>query len=619
MRIFAALTFLFLATACSGPFEADDRGNIQPAEQDWVRTEMRAPCASYSSNRQPYFGETHIHTGMSRDAQIAGTIARPDDAYRFAKGETLAIPPFDSNGGTDRVARLERPLDFAAVTDHAEHFGRFPQNMDECFSGGELLNSPECAAVGVWVETQEAAANHYDVMSDECSFTTFVAYEWTRRIVNEPGVRNSTLHRNVIFRNADVPGSIPTATTAPEPEQLWAALEADCIDKPDSSCDVLAITHNSNLSGGYMFDPVSRTGEAFTAANARRRARFEPLVEIMQSKGDSECRFGLGNTDELCGFEKLNRTGGSFSPTNPNQVFQELSFVRNGLKEGVRVKSVVGANPFELGFIASTDGHSAAPGSVEEKDFPIAGNFGRLDDTAAELLSPDSPAGIEVNAGGLAVLWAEENSRDALFAAMQRRETYGTSGPRMTVRFFGGDYAYDVCESTDAVGTGYSSGVPMGGNLGGSDFSGPSPSFLAMAQSDPGTASAPGTALQRIQIVKGWVDATGTTHERVVDIAGGAGNGASVDPETCLTSGPQTLSLCGVWADPDFDPTENAFYYARVLENPTCRWHSYVCNDLGVRCDNPGTITPETENCCNPEYPRTIQERAWTSPIYYTH
>lgn len=617
IRLSSLTTATLLVIAACGNGESTEGSTGVPGT-DWERTEERASCDSHVPTRQPFFGELHIHTAFSSDAAIAGTLASPADAYRFAKGEELPIPPFDVEGNPDRVARLGRPLDFAAVTDHSESFGDFPPDatgtLRMCFREGAIVDDSECDPAAVWSDIQRAAEEHYD-RSSVCGFTTFVAYEWTGR-GRRPERPAGSLHRNVIFRNGEVPPDVLTADTAPAPEDLWSALAEQCRDAEDT-CDVLAIPHNSNLSRGYMFDPLNLAGEAFTEQSARTRAGFEPLVEIMQSKGDSECRPGVGTTDELCSFEKINRTGSTFQPSDPEQEFQPLSFVRNGLKEGLQIEEAIGVNPFALGFIASTDGHTAAAGSVREPDFPIAGNFGLPDSTPAGLLTDEPPGGVEPNGGGLAVLWSEENSRDALFAAMRRRETYGTSGPRMVVRFFGGDYPEDLCDDPNFEMEGYRSGVPMGGILS-SESIGQAPSFAVFARQDLGTDDFPGNALQRIQIVKGWLDSDGIAQEKVFDVAGDPDNGASVDPETCAPEGVGFASLCAVWSDPEFDVEQRALYYARVLENPSCRWHSYVCNDLGVRCQEPDTIAPEYANCCNPLYPRTIQERAWTSPIFYS-
>jgi hypothetical protein len=271
-------------------------------------------------------------------------------------------------------------------------------------------------------------------------------------------------------------------------------------------------------------------------------------------------------------------------------------------------------NPFKLGMIGSTDTHLGTPGLVSERDYP--GHAAGL--ASSRLEAPplvDSPL---FNPGGLAAVWAEENSRDALFAAMRRRETYATSGPRLVVRFFAGwDYPDDLCERPDFVARGYAGGVPMGGDLPAAP-AGAAPRFVLSALRDPGTEARPGTRLQRLQIVKGWLGADGTTHERVYDVAGDPHSDAGVDLGTCEPSGPGADALCTVWTDPDFDPARRAVWYARVIENPTCRWTTQVCNAGGVRCDDPETVGEGFEACCDANVPKTVQERSWTSPIWFS-
>jgi hypothetical protein len=354
-------------------------------------------------------------------------------------------------------------------------------------------------------------------------------------------------------------------------------------------------------------------GSPISTADARLRAEWEPLIEMMQHKGDSECRLGAGSEDELCGFEKLpyDSFAGKYvswqaEPSGPG------NFTREALKRGLLQQVQIGANPFKYGLIASTDTHLGTPGLVEEDRHPGHGGAGAPPSGAAPDALPDD---LEFNPGGLAVLWAEENSRDSLFAAMRRREAYGTSGPRMVVRFFGGfGLPEDLCGSDRFAEIGYREGVPMGSDL--PSGAATAPTFAVRALRDPGTRARPGTLLQRVQIVKGWVE-EGKVREVVYDVAGSAENGASVDLATCQTAGPGAEKLCGVWTDPDFDPSEHAFYYARVLENPTCRWSQYVCNAHRVDCSEPGGVAPGLAACCAEDHRRSIQERAWTSPIWY--
>jgi len=624
----------------------------------WSRTETREPCASFNVLRTPYFGDTHVHTTQSVDAVLFNTRTTPRQAYEFAKGAALGLAPFDSMGNPAHTVQLGRPLDFAAVTDHSEGFG----TQDVCFDSSvdgypdgynsmacQLLrqasvsNDPSvvlqvflnfllpvvisttptypasaCGADGsecatrqsvFWDDDQAAAEEHYD-RSSACTFTSFVAYEWT----GTPNFGN--LHRNVIFRNANVPPLPVSYIDQPTPEGLWAALKAQC-QNALPGCDWLAIPHNSNISGpGLMFMPENSDGSPLTAADAATRAAMEPLVEIYQHKGSSECRTGVDTTDEQCGFELLSRTV-LIGASNPNQVFPRLSFVRNALKEGLVQEQTLGVNPFRLGIVASTDTHNGDPGDVREDSY--VGHVGVNDDSPAHgqlnLISNNGWLG-ENSPAGLAVVWAEENSRDALFAGMRRRETYGTSGPRHLLRFFAGNYGADMCADPDLVHTGYRDGATMGAEIG-PISGGDSPVFTVLAMKDPGDPGLPGTALQRVQIIKGWVDTAGTSHEKVFDVAGNANNGASVDLATCTPTGTGADSLCTTWQDPEFNPAERAFYYARVLENPTCRWSTYVCNRNSIDCSNPPSVPAEFALCCDARIPKTIQERAWSSPIWY--
>ncbi|MFT4571112.1 MAG: hypothetical protein ACI8TX_002166 [Hyphomicrobiaceae bacterium] len=636
------LAFAFVFVAIASPSHA------QP-EQDWTRTETRDDCAGYDASRQPFFGDTHLHTAYSMDALFVRTRTHPRDAYAFAKGGVLDLPPYDALGVALRTGQLRRPLDFTAVTDHAEAFGEAIHCLTEGLEGyddplceglrevanREFMGSPDnlpiefvrlllplsienpahlpfCGPADsfclreaslVWQDTQDAAEEHYD-RTDACNFTTFNAYEWTY----QPNQLNQ--HRNVIFRNDLVPALPISAVDATTPSQLWDGLEANCsIGQP--GCEFLTIPHNSNVSGGLMFGLDQFDGTPWDEASARRRSEMEPLIEIVQHKGESECRFLVGgSTDEECGFEKLYRPTLFAKFTNVPQPRQ--SFVREGIKEGLRIEKRIGANPYRLGFVGSTDGHASAAGATNEADHRLIGHQAILDSTPESQVSPNGPSGIQTSAGGLAVLWAEENSRDALFAAMQRRETYATSGTRPIVRFFGGVYPDDLCDDPDFVDKGYASGVPMGGEVGAVGGA-KSPAFAVLAQKDPGVD---GTPLQKIQIIKVWVDKAGKGREKVFTIAGDPNNGASVDTDTCEPTGAGADSLCTVWRDRGFRADQHALYYARVLENPTCRWSTYVCNDAGVDCET-DTIPEGFEECCKTVWPKTIQERAWTSPIFY--
>jgi len=606
----------------------------------FVRTETREPCAVTDPLRRPLFGDLHVHTALSLDASTQDTRNRPRDAYRFAQGEPMGIQPYDDTGHATRTVALGRPLDFAVVTDHAEVFGEveicktpglpghdasicrlyrwmprlafFMMNGDSigaehpiryAFCGDGARRCLD-AARGPWTEIREAAEAAYD-RSSACRFTSFVGYEWSLT----PGTVN--LHRNVIFRNAAVPALPTSSLDARTPEALWDRLRADCLDA-GTGCDVLAIPHNSNVSAGRMF----QIEEPITADGARRRAAMEPLVEVIQHKGDSECMTGLDTTDEACGFEKLSydRFGGKFYsrlrfPPKPG------SFVRDAIGIGLSVQSRVGANPFHLGFVGGTDTHIAAAGLVDEEGHPGHGGAGS---TVSRDDRPTLPDDVEYNPGGLAVVWAEENSRDAIFEALRRRETYATSGPRMIVRVFGGwDFAPAICEDPTFVARGYAGGVPMGGDLPRPPSSDAAPRFAISALRDPGTPSRPGLPLARVQVVKIWTDDAGP-HEQVIDVAGEDDPTATVDPRTCAPSGRGHDALCTVWTDPAFDPGRPAAYYVRVLENPSCRWNAYVCNAAHVDCARAASVPPTLASCCDDAVPKAIRERAWTSPIWYT-
>jgi hypothetical protein len=520
-----------------------------------------------------------------------------------------------------------------------------------------VLEGEDCAPykVSLWEDIQRAAEVAYD-RSESCEFSSFVAYEYTAIYAGEGDEGNSNMHRNVIFRNEKVPErafSFLDAVDSPEyvdepgfiAPALYDALRTECLDGIED-CDVLTIPHNMNLSGGYMYENPA------TAEEAAERAFFEPLVEIFQHKAGSECRTGVGTTDEDCGFELASSKFIEVSllgrPQPPDEYYTPRLFARNVLKDGLALEQELGVNPFKFGMAGSTDTHNATSGNAAEADWP--GHTGALEAEAISLpIGRISRSGLgtlvgaSLNPGGLTVVWAEENSRDALFEAMRRKEVYATSGTRPTVRFFGGwRLPRGMCNTHVAPLLGYELGVPMGGDLD-ADLrprrprgNAPGPMFYVHAMKDPGTDARPGTDLQRIQIVKGWVDDQGMTQEQVYDVAGDPDNGASVEVDetegTCNPAGDGFNELCTVWTDPDFDPDQPAFYYVRVLENPTCRWSTLQCLQYGVNpLADPATCAAQEAAvpglagglcCLNEESPErvqpVIQERAWTSPIWYT-
>jgi len=672
MKVIKIGIYSILSLAWSTPTLAQLTSIDETAESvapPYAITEEREPCALHDPLRRPHFGDTHVHTTLSFDANSQDTRNAPADAYRFAKGERMGLQPYDDNDQPMRHIQIDRPLDFTAVTDHSEFYGEIKMCTTPGQTGywhpvcilhrwvpelsfGTLAaygiagkqrwgfcgdDNEDCFAVAnsIWRDVvQVAAENAYD-RSSECSFTSFVAYEWTSSVGS-----GQNLHHNVIFRNEKVPERALSWIETPSQVDLWDYLEQECVaDKP--GCDAVAIPHNSNLSGGLMFESARVETEEIpegqvTAEEAARRAHWNPLFEVMQHKGSSECdnRIALWSEDEYCNFEKMGYD--SFGGKNTGMaeggemdwltIFvgdealpvtklpEANNFLRYGLKKGLKQQAELGVNSFKFGLISSTDTHIAAPGLAMEKNHPGHGGAGMGSGDGVPVGLPDE---LEYGPGGLAVLYAEENSRDSLFAAMRRREAYATSGTRPVLRFFGGwDYDENLCEAPDMVAQGYANGVPMGGDLSTPAIDGAAPRFVMSVLQDTGTEEYPGNALQRVQLIKGWY-ADGELKEQVLDVAGGD-NGATVDINSCEQSGSGHSRLCTVWQDNEFNPGHAAFYYTRVLENPSCRWSQRICADAGVRCDNPESIPQGMEKCCVAEHQKVIQERAWSSPIWYT-
>ncbi len=595
----------------------------------------------------PLFGDSHVHTALSYDANVRGTRLGHEDAYRFARGDAIGIQPYDENGTALRSIRRDRPLDWVAISDHAEYLGTVAQCTDpslpgydhpqcelyrgdplESFSKFGLITSrsPETVAypelcgtdgehclesgLEVWRKIQDDAAAFHDA-SSSCEFSALIGYEWT------PNPNSNNLHRNIIFKSDVVPNRAVGYFDEQYVEGLWRHLRSECIDA-GTGCEALTIPHNSNLSDGTFFLPIDENGDPIDASYAAERAFMEPIFEIYQHKGDSECLPGQSISDELCGFEKLpyanfaSITVDIFTDPDPRD------FLRAAFGQGMKLESTLGVNPFKHGIVASTDTHIAAPGHTPERGYAGHGNVGK-GATASEFETglvdyPDN------SGGGLAVVWAEENSREAIFRAMRRKETYGTSGPHIVVRFFGGwSYPANMCDSVELARLGYARGVPMGGDLS-SAPDGAAPTFVLSAIQDPGTEENAGTPLQRIQIIKGWVDASDQYHAEVFDVGGDPQNGATVDLDSCEPNPGSGgfPELCSTWTDPSFDPSRPAFYYARVIENPACRWTTWQCHADGIDCERPETVTDGYEGCCDARISKTIQERAWTSPIWYT-
>ncbi len=586
------------------------------AQEGWSAREAALPENPLKS---AYFGETHVHTSFSLDAYIGGARLTPFDSYRFAKGESVSISNVQHNIG--------RPLDFAAVSDHAEFLGEMfstqypdaPGHYQEALvelrglndidtqrawflkyvvennRSGEPEHPPFFAGpettISAWKDVVIAAAEaHYD----PGAFTTFIAFEWT----SAPGGGN--MHRNVIFRDTVVPDQPLSALDTVDEEKLWAWMA----EQEANGSTLLAIPHNSNGSKGMMFEPVDNAGNPLSRVYAETRAKWEPLIEMMQIKGNSEVVASLWPADEFADFENANSLA-----TFSDRTFRKENFVRWAVTKGLDYEAKLGANPWKLGFIGGTDNHNGMPSDVNEATY--IGSHGVADGTVEERREGEIDGwvkGPEANPGSIAGVWATKNTRGAIFDAMRAKETFVTSGPRIQPRFFGGPDLADTDDPGRMVLDGYANGVPMGGTLDGLD--GP-PSFTVHAMKDP-----VGANLDRIQIVKGWVDANGAPQERIVDVAWSDGReqdadgrlapvGSTVDAANArYTNSIGAAELIGHWTDDAFDPERPALYYVRVIEIPTPRWTTYdaVRNGLALL----------------PDVPAEIQERAWTSPIWYS-
>ena len=579
-------------------------------------TDSAAPAAA---PRQAFFGELHVHTMNSPDAFMLNVRTTPDDAYRFAQGE--AIPHI--SGVT---IQLRAPLDFVAITDHSEYMGILPRLfapqgelaalpiaarltdkdperrqaavLEVLMSMGD--NTPMPALVdkalrqSIWQEYVRSAERYYR----PGEFSTLIGYEWT----SSGALEEVNLHRNVIFRSSDVPKQPFSSFDSVEPRALWAWLD----EQRKHGVEGMAIAHNSNLSNGLMFpSEVAFGGEKIDAAYAALRQRNEPLVEIAQIKGTSETHPLLSPNDEWAGFELLEDLLGGRGTRGE----VKGSYARDAWLAGLVMQEQQGFNPYRFGVIAASDSHNSGS-QVEEDNYH--GKIGSADGTPAARRGGSfiNTHHIKYSSAGLAGVWASENTREALYDALARRETFGTSGPRISVRFFAGtDWPADLLTQADWAQQAYARGVPMGGELP-QGMGDSAPEFLLWAAKDPSSAW-----LQRVQIVKGWVE-DGTTREAVFDV--GCADGLSPDPAThrCPDNGATvSLKTCDFdrhkgdgqiaarWRDPTFNPAQPAFYYARVLENPTCRWSTW---------DSLRTGLPLPE-----DVPATLQERAWTSPIWY--
>ena len=575
------------------------------------------------ADRQVYFGEQHLHTQDSPDAFFMGTRNTPDEAYRFCKGEAIQKKP------SGYTVQKRTPYDWCAVTDHAMYMGIMPQLMDpnsavsiaaaddsavsllragkgdEAFAflaQGVAAGQPDPNFLApdvirtVWQTHIDIANQHYD----PGTFTTLVAFEWTSIPFNQ------NLHRNVFFRD-DGPEGTFSAFDSDKPEDLWTYLDV----QRNAGHDNFAISHNGNLSNGLMFAPRNSEGLPIDAAYAERRAEHEVATEMVQTKGSSDTHPALSPNDEFAAFNVEYRSLIGTSPPVRGQI--EYSYVRQALINGVGYQEFLGVNPFKIGIVAGADAHTAFS---DNEEFNYTGVHAGTDDTPEKRL-----AGAQQTAGepalnfgspGATGVWADENTREGIFDGIRRKETTGSTGPLIRVRVFGGwDFADGDLAATDWVSRGYDRGVPMGGDLPPKPAQATAPSVMVWAMKDPESGN-----LDRVQIIKGWYRG-GYPYEKVYDVAWSdqrepdpdtgklppVGNTVDV-PNATYTNDIGEAQLSAVWTDPDFDPSLHAVYYVRVIEIPTPRWSTYDAarNDLPL----PTTV------------PATIQERAWSSPIWYT-
>ncbi|EED35118.1 conserved hypothetical protein [Luminiphilus syltensis NOR5-1B] len=575
---------------------------------------------------QLLWGDTHLHSSRSADAYTTGVRITPSQAYEFARGGSAIA----DNGVP---LKLKRPLDFLLLSDHSDYLGIYPmldasdprlknwkvgqrwaaylRDNEHVKLGSEFAAAiqqsdpaddvPLETARSIWSDVA-ALADRYN---DPGVFTALIGYEWTSMITGD------NLHRVIMYRDGAEKASqvLPfTARDSTDPEDLWRALEEY---ESITGGEVLAIAHNGNVSNGRMFSPKTVSGDPLDAAYAKMRSRWEPVYEVTQVKGDGEAHPILSPSDEFADFETWDQ-GNIMLSVDKEPWMLQYEYARPALKEGLRHEAELGTNPFKFGLIGSTDFHTGFS-TPEENNF-----FGKFVETNPSPDRINNPMagqlqeGWKLGASGLAAVWASENTRDAIFEAMKRREVYATTGPRIQVRFFGGwDFEAADIDRSDYVRIGYEAGVPMGGDLIGGEGN-EAPSFLIAASRDPDGAN-----LDRVQVIKGWLEDNGETRERIYDVA--LSDGREVNVETgqvppvgntvnmlqpSYSNAIGDPELATVWRDPDFEPDQRAFYYLRVLQIPTPRWTAYDAGYFDVQM--PDGI------------PMVVQDRAYTSPIWYT-
>jgi len=600
-----------------------------------------SPYANRAFPEKPLWGDSHLHTNLSMDAGLFGNRLPPREAYRFARGEEVV-----SSSG--QPVRLSRPLDWLVIADHSDGMGmagdlaagapeimstdqgrRWSAGLQEGGEAGvaatlDLISNfsqgtLDPKLVGLYSPGSKLYKNLWEkvvadaeAFNDPGRFTALIGFEWTSLI------KGANMHRVVIMRDGSVRARqvVPFTMTAPQgspnPRDLWKYL-ANYEEKTGG--EILAIAHNGNLSNGIMFPLRAQyDGKKLNKSYVKQRARWEPLYEATQIKGDGEAHPFLSPDDEFADFENWDVGNLDVSVAKTDDMLAG-EYAREALKRGLALEKRLGTNPYKFGMIGATDSHTSLATAEEENFFgKHAGTEPSPERLTKEFMKNDVGQIMDwqMVASGLAAVWATENTREAIFDAMQRKEVYGTTGPRMTVRFFGGwEYTEQDLNSRIPVLAGYEKGVPMGGDMRVMPEDAQAPSFMTYALRDPSGAN-----LDRIQVVKGWLDAKGKTHEKVYDVtwsgdrkAGANGKlpavGNTVDVANAnWTNSIGASELGTIWTDPDFDPKVKAFYYVRVLEIPTPRWTTYDAFRFGV--DPPK------------DAPTSIQERAYTSPIWYT-
>ncbi len=623
----ALLAFVFATLWLAAPSLAEEP-SLEPVQQ-------YSPGFADDFPKEVFWGDTHVHSSFSMDANTMGnTRLSPAEAYRFARGEAVVA----NNGMT---AQLDVPLDFLVVSDHAEYMGLLPglragnplllgdpagQKLAKGLAGDEaaqyavirdligslmtskpVINNDEFTQ-NIWQQITNLADTH----NDPGTFTSLIGYEWSAM----PSGDN--LHRVVVYRDgADLANQlVPRSSFEGErPEDLWSFMEEY---SAKTGGDILAIPHNPNMSNGQMFSVEQSDGRPFDAEYAKRRIRHEPIAEITQIKGDSESHPLLSPDDEFANFENWDY-GNIGVPALPKKDEQlQYEYLRQAFKNGLGEAARIGTNPFEMGVIGSTDSHTSLATAAE---YDFWGKMSSMEPGPARLAPPGFPTeettifAWSFVASGYAAVWATENTREALFDAMRRREVYATSGSRITLRVFGGwNFAAEDAHRPDTVRIGYQRGVPMGARLPERDperDGASAPGFLIRALKDPNAAH-----LDRVQVVKGWRTAAGDLEEKVYDVALGGDKRktlfggirpvtSTVDDATATYTNTQgAAEITTFWEDPDFNPAEQAFYYVRVLEIPTPRWSTYDSVRFGV------PLADATE--------RQIQDRAYSSPIWYS-